>query len=121
MAPWRPQPARESDLMKMDVIQPFINSADAVLAQGLECSTAIGSLSMEEEAYRRKGVAAMVWLTGDIEGRIIIDLDPETAVRVASKMAGAELPESDSLVRETACELHNQSIGQAHTVSNGQC
>ena len=79
--------------MKMELIQPFINSADAVLAQGLQCCTAIGSLSMEEEAYRRKGVAAMVWVTGDIEGRIIIDLDPETAVRVASKMAGVELPE----------------------------
>jgi chemotaxis protein CheX len=120
MAPWRTQPGRGSDLMKMDVIQPFINSADAVLAQGLQCSTAIGSLSMEEEAYRRKGVAAMVWVTGDIEGRIIIDLDPETAVRVASKMAGAELPESDLLVRETACELANQIIGNAITALNDQ-
>src|SRR5438445_614428 len=120
MAPWRSQRARGSAPKKMDVIQPFINSADAVLAQGLECSTAIGSLSMEEEAYRRKGVAAMVWLTGDIEGRIIIDLDPETAVRVASKMAGAELPESDSLVRETACELANQIIGNAITALNDQ-
>ena len=62
--------------MKMELIQPFINSADAVLAQGLQCRTSIGSLNMEEEAYRRKGVAAMVWVTGDIEGRIIIDLDP---------------------------------------------
>src|SRR5436853_6359734 len=110
MAPWRPQPAREPDLMKMDVIQPFINSADAVLAQGLQCTTAIGSLNMEEEAYRRKGVAAMVWVTGDIEGRIIIDLDPETAVRVAGKMAGGDLPESDLPVKETACELPNQTI-----------
>src|SRR6266481_2675597 len=111
MALWRTWRARGPDLMKMELIQPFINSADAVLAQGLQCSTSIGSLSMEEEAYRRKGVAAMVWVTGDIEGRIIIDLDPETAVRVASKMAGAQLPESDSLVRETACELANQIIG----------
>ncbi len=38
----------------------------------------------------------MVWITGDIEGRVIFDLDPETAVRVASKMAGAKLPESDA-------------------------
>ena len=106
--------------MKMELIQPFINSADAVLAQGLQCSTAIGSLSMEEEAYRRKGVAAMVWVTGDIEGRIIIDLDPETAVRVASKMAGSELPESDLLVKETACELANQIIGNAITALNDQ-
>src|SRR6201998_4909620 len=96
--------------MKMELIQPFINSADAVRAQGFEGSPAIGSLSMEEEAYRRKGVAAMVWVTGDIEGRIIIDLDPETAVRVAGKMAGAELPESDSLGRETAGELPPPNI-----------
>lgn len=78
--------------MKMELIQPFINAADAVLAQGLQCPMSIGNLSMEEEAYRRKGVAAMVWLTGDIEGRIIFDLDNETAVRVASRFAGAELP-----------------------------
>jgi chemotaxis protein CheX len=106
--------------MKMELIQPFINSADAVLAQGLQCTTAVGSVSMEEEAYRRKGVAAMVWLTGDIEGRIIFDLEPETAVRVASKMAGAELPETDDLVRETACELANQIIGNAITALNDQ-
>lgn len=106
--------------MKMELIQPFINSADAVLSQGLKCITSIGSLSMEEETYRRKGVAAMVWLTGDIEGRIIFDLDPETAVRVASRLAGTELPESDELVRETACELANQIIGNAVTALNDQ-
>jgi chemotaxis protein CheX len=106
--------------MKMELIQPFINAADAVLAQGLQCSTSIGNLSMEEEAYRRKGVAALIWITGDIEGRIIFDLDPETAVRVASKFAGADLPESDELIRETVFELANQVIGNAVTTLNDQ-
>jgi len=106
--------------MKMELIQPFINSADAVLAQGLQSPMSIGNLSMEEEAYRRKGVAALVWLSGDIEGRIIFDLDPETSVRVASRFAGAELPESDELVRETVCELANQVIGNAVTSLNDQ-
>ena len=106
--------------MKMELIQPFINAADAVLAQGLRAPTCIGSLSMEEETYRRKGVAALVWLTGDIEGRIIFDLDPETSVRVASRMAGADLPETDELVRETVCELANQVIGNAVTALNDQ-
>ena len=41
--------------MRMDLIQPFINSADAVLAQGLQSPISIENLSMEEEAYRRKG------------------------------------------------------------------
>ena len=106
--------------MKMELIQPFINAADAVLSQGLQGSTKVGNLTMEEEAYRRKGVAALVWVAGDIEGRIIFDLGPETAVRVASVFAGAELPESDELVRETVCELANQVVGNAITALNDQ-
>jgi chemotaxis protein CheX len=106
--------------MKMELIQPFINAADAVLAQGLRGPTSVGNLSMEQEAYRRKGVAALIWVTGDIEGRIVIDLDPDTAVRVASRLAGAELPESDELVRETVCELANLVIGNAVTSLNDQ-
>lgn len=106
--------------MKMELIQPFINAADAVLAQGLQCPMSIGNLSMEEEGYRRKGVAALVAVTGDIEGRMIVDLDPLTAVRVASRFAGCDLPESDELVRETVCELANQVVGNAITALNDQ-
>lgn len=106
--------------MKMELIQPFINAADAVLAQGLQCPTSVGNLTMDEEAYGRKGVAALIRVTGDIEGRIVIDVDPATAVRLASRFAGAELPESDELVRETVCELANQVIGNAVTSLNDQ-
>jgi chemotaxis protein CheX len=106
--------------MKMELIQPFINAADAVLSQGLQGTTKVVNLSMEEEAYRRKGVAGMVTLTGDIEGRIILDLDPQTAVRVASHYAGAELPESDSLVKEMVFELANQVVGNAISALNDQ-
>jgi len=106
--------------MKMELIQPFINAADAVLAQELESPTSIGSLTMEEEAYRRKGVAALVWVTGDIEGRIIFDLDPGTAGRIAARFSGTEVPESDELVREAVCEMANQTIGNAITALNDQ-
>ncbi len=106
--------------MKMELIQPFINAADAVLSQGLQSPLAIGNLSMEEEAYRRKGIAAVVELSGDIEGRIIFDLAPATAAQVASRLAGTELPESDDLVREAVCELANQVIGNAVATLNDQ-
>src|SRR6266481_1481217 len=78
--------------MRMDLIQPFINSADAVLAQGLESPISIENLSMEEEAYRRKGIAAEVCLTGEIEGRIIFDVDLETAVQLASRWPASKYP-----------------------------
>ncbi len=106
--------------MKMELIQPFINAADAVLAQSLQSPMSIGNLSMEQEAYRRRGVAALVAITGDIEGRIVFDLDLETALRVARHFAGGDLPESDSLVAETVCELANQVTGNAVTSLNDQ-
>lgn len=107
--------------MRMDLIQPFINSADAVLAQGLQSSIAIENLSMEEEAYRRKGVAAEVNLIGEIEGRIIFDVDLGAAVQLASRLAGVGVSETDDdLVREAVCELANQIIGNAITTLNDQ-
>jgi len=106
--------------MKMELIQPFINAADAVLSQGLSGTTKVGNLSMEEDAYRRKGVAGMVTLSGDIEGRIIVDMEPQTAVRVASHYAGADLPESDGLIKEKIFELANQVVGNAIFALNDQ-
>lgn len=106
--------------MRMELIQPFINSADAVLAQGLGSPVSIENLTMEEDVYRRKGLAAEICLTGDIEGRIIFDIDPKTATCFASRLAGTEVPGTDDLVREAVCELANQIIGNAVTVLNNE-
>jgi chemotaxis protein CheX len=106
--------------MKMELIQPFINAADAVLAETLQCPTRIGDVAMEEEAYRRKGMASLVTIQGDIEGRIIFDIDPPTAARVASYLTGAPVSETDEMVRETVCELANLVIGNAITALNDQ-
>ncbi|HKD51799.1 MAG TPA: hypothetical protein VKB90_13405, partial [Candidatus Acidoferrum sp.] len=79
--------------MRMELIQPFINAADAVFAEALQAPTQIADLSMDEDTYRRKGVAALIAIKGDIEGRVILDLAPDVAMRVASQLAGAALPE----------------------------
>jgi chemotaxis protein CheX len=105
--------------MKMELIQPFINAADAVLAQTLKAPTTVGEVSMEEEAYRRKGVAALVAVAGDIEGRVIFDLEPSTAQQVAAKLVGDETAAQD-MIPEAICELANQVIGNAVTVLNDQ-
>ena len=106
--------------MRMDLIQPFINAADAVFAESLQGPTTIGDLSMEEEAYHRKGVAALIVIKGDIEGRIILDLAPEVALKVAAILAGGEVTDSEQLVRETVCELANMVIGNSVTLLNDQ-
>ena len=97
--------------MRLELIQPFINSADAVFADALHCPTRVDGLSMDEQRYQRKGMAALVAISGEIEGRVIVDIEPETALRVARQLAGEELAASDELVRETVCELANIVCG----------
>jgi CheY-specific phosphatase CheX len=81
----------------------------------------VGNLAMEEEAYRRKGVAGMVALTGDIEGPN--HPRPGTANRRArgQPLCGRRaLPESDGLIKETIYELANQVVGNAVCALNDQ-
>src|SRR5437868_10314906 len=98
--------------MRMELIQPFINAADAVLAETLHCSTKIADVNMEEEVYRRKGMATLITIQGDIEGRVILDLDDSTANAIAAALMGQ--PTNDpTVVQETIFELANLVIGNA--------
>src|ERR1700736_5997777 len=106
--------------MRMELIQPFINAADAVFSDLLQSSAKIIDLTMDEDTYRRKGVAALIAIKGDIEGRVILDLSPEVALKVASHLAGTELTASQQLVHETVCELANMVIGNSVTLLNDQ-
>jgi chemotaxis protein CheX len=106
--------------MRMELIQPFINAADAVFAESLQGPTKIVDLEMDEDAYRRKGVAALIAIKGDIEGRVILDLSPEVAMKVATILAGTEMEASDQVVRETVCEMANMVIGNSVTLLNDQ-
>jgi chemotaxis protein CheX len=104
----------------MELIQPFINAADAVLAECIQCQTRIGDVSMEADPYRRRGVAAIVKISGDIEGRVIFDVENATALHFAAAMTGEPVTASDQIVRETICELANTVIGNAVTTLNDQ-
>jgi chemotaxis protein CheX len=104
----------------MELIQPFINAADAVLSETLACSITVSDISMNEEAYERRATAAMIEITGDIEGRVIFDVEDSTAMKVASIMAGTELDTDPQIIREAVAELANLVIGNAVTTLNDQ-
>jgi len=106
--------------MRIELIQPFINAADAVIGETLQCTAQAVDVSMDEEVYRKTGLAARVSITGDIEGRVIFDVTRDTAAKVAVCLSGADTTPDDDLVRETVCELANLVIGNAVTSLNDQ-
>lgn len=104
--------------MKMQLIQPFISAADCVLATALHGPTTIGDLTMERDDYQHKGCAVCVAIHGEIEGRIIVDMATDTALRVATILTGEQVKESEQVVTETVFELANMMIGNAVTLLN---
>ena len=84
--------------MRMDLIQPFIGSLDAVLAEMMKAPAKIADLTMEEDGYRRKGLAASVAFKGQIEGRIILDMEPRAAAQVASYLSGGDVDPDEPIV-----------------------
>src|ERR1700675_1253847 len=104
--------------MKMELIQPFINSLDAVIAETMGCSAEIADVSMEEGNYQSTGVAALVGITGEIEGRVILDMDTAAGAHAAAELTGGTVERADAAARETVCELTNMVIGNAVTELN---
>jgi chemotaxis protein CheX len=102
----------------MDLLQPFINSLDAVIAETMGCSPEIADVTMEEGLYQRTGIAALVAITGEIQGRVVLDMDTATAQQATSDLTGAAGTASDETARETVFELTNMVIGNAVTQLN---
>jgi CheY-specific phosphatase CheX len=99
--------------MNMELIQPFINSLDAVISETMRCSPRIADVTMEEGSYQRCGIAAMVVLSGDIEGRIILDMDAAAAGQAGSDLSEIAGAPTDETIREIVCELTNMVIGNS--------
>jgi len=104
----------------MELIQPFINAADAVLAETLACPVTVSDISMSDETYQRHATAAMIEITGDIEGRVIFDVEDSAAMKVASAISGTEMEADPEMIREAVAELANLVIGNAVTSLNDQ-
>jgi chemotaxis protein CheX len=104
----------------MELIQPFINAADAVLSESLACPVTVSDISMNEEAYQRHATATLIEISGDIEGRVIFDVEDSTAMKVACTMAGTGIEADPQIIRETVAELANLVIGNAVTTLNDQ-
>jgi chemotaxis protein CheX len=104
--------------MKMELIQPFVNSLDAVVAEIMGCSAQISDVVMSEGSSRQRGFAARVCISGDIEGSILLELDETAAKRAAKFLTGDGGEPADDSANDAVCELSNMVVGNAVTQLN---
>ena len=102
--------------MRVEYINPFVETSYRVLKELLEGSDVKrGDLYLKSTAMPVMGVAALVGLAGDVEGRVLFDMTFETALNIASKMNMEKMTKFDDMAKATISELANIITGQAVT------
>ncbi|MCL2008478.1 MAG: chemotaxis protein CheX [Treponema sp.] len=101
--------------MRVEYINPFVEAAFNVLKEVLSTDVKRGDLYLKSTTMQIQGVAALVGLAGDVEGRVLFDMTKETALAVASGMNNEEMTVLDDMVKATITELANMITAQAVT------
>ncbi len=104
--------------MRVEHITPFVESAQRVLGSTLGSEVRAGKLRLAPTPALFKGVAALVGLTGEVEGRVIFDMAMETALKIASAMNGETFTTLSPLAQDSIAELASMMIGNAVTALN---
>ena len=101
--------------MRVEYINPFVEAAFNVLKEVLSTEVKRGEIFLKPTSMSIMGVAALVGLAGDVEGRVLFDMTKETALHVAGDMNGENFTVLDELARATIQELANMITAQAVT------
>ncbi len=101
--------------MRVEYINPFVEAAYNILSEVLGGQIRRGELYLKSTSMPVMGVAALVGLAGDVEGRVIFDMEMDTAMKIASKMNDEQLKSFDELAKATITELANLITAQAVT------
>ena len=101
--------------MRVEYINPFVEAAYNILTEVLGGEIKRGELYLKSTSMPVMGVAALVGLAGDVEGRVIFDMNMESAMKIASRMNNEEMKSFDDLAKATITELANLITAQAVT------
>ncbi|OHD12797.1 MAG: chemotaxis protein CheX [Spirochaetes bacterium GWB1_48_6] len=101
--------------MRVEYINPFVESAYNVLTEVLGGEVKRGNLFLKSATKPVLGVAAIVGLAGEVEGRVLFDMSKPTAIKIASVMNAEEMTVLDDLAKATISELANMITAQAVT------
>jgi chemotaxis protein CheX len=101
--------------MRVEYINPFVESAFSVLKEVMDAEVKRGEIYLKPTTMSIQGVAALVGLAGDVEGRVLFDMTKETALHVAGAMNQENFTVFDELAKATIQELANMITAQAVT------
>lgn len=103
--------------VSVELINPFISSAQSVLRDIAQISTKMGKPYLKTPEYEGAVITIIVGITGEMRGQVILSLDEKVACKIASAMMmGMPVPELNDMAKSAVSELANMILGNAATI-----
>ena len=103
--------------MNAELINPYIQGAQRVLAQICGERPNLGKVFLKKPPYQAQNIAISVSTIGAIEGTAVYTMDNATGLYLAAKMmAGMPVTTLDEIAKSALCELTNMISGNVSTV-----
>jgi chemotaxis protein CheX len=99
--------------MRAEFINPFLQAATEVLSAELGAPPLRGAVGLQRSAYTSGEVTAVVAVTGEVSGMVMLAMTESTGRGVVSKMMGQDFDEFDSLAQSGIAEIANVITGRA--------
>lgn len=103
--------------MRIEYINPFVEASFDILNEVLKTNVKRGQLYLKKLGESMKGVAVIIGVVGNMNltGRIVFDMNEETALKLASRMNNEEFKEFNEMARSTVGEIANMITGRTVT------
>ncbi|GAB6166428.1 chemotaxis protein CheX [Thermostilla marina] len=99
--------------MRVEFVNPFIQSLKDTFATMLNCEVQRGELSLKNGSKASHEISGVIGLTGDTVGTVVLSLSRDVALKAASTMLMMETTELDADVLDAVGELTNMVAGAA--------
>lgn len=103
--------------MKVEYINPFIESAQSVIKTLCNTNVKLGKVYLKESPFSVNQIIIIIGVIGKIKGQVYFELSKVTAKRIASiMMGGIKISELDEISKSAISEMGNMIMGNASAI-----
>jgi len=104
--------------VRYDYVKPFVAAASKILEELLKGPVVAQEMRLCPSPVVSKGVTAIVGVTGETNGRVLFDMAPDTALRIAGFMNEEAAATLDRWTLDTLSELASMMTGRSVSTIN---
>ncbi|MFN0131825.1 MAG: chemotaxis protein CheX [Phycisphaerales bacterium] len=106
--------------MDQQCIKAFVTSIRNVFQTMMQLEVRVGTPMLKDTAQAPHDVSGIIGMSGDITGTVVISFPEATAVRVASILAGSDMPATHPDFPDAIGEIVNMVSGGAKALFGGR-